>query len=145
MKTLWERNQIWREWILANDKNIQFWRKVNLANLANFSGNSPNSPKFLFAKISSLKVNVWFGSLFIFRCGILLLQSSVPLKHQVSAKCFCFIFNSEIRNLSPMILKMTDTIFISRQDSLFTRANYLWCVFLKVKLYFFKSPLYLFI
>ena len=50
-------NQIWRELILANNLKIQFWREEILAKLDHFLGKSPNSPKFLSAKISSLKVS----------------------------------------------------------------------------------------
>jgi len=50
---VYEKNQNWREEILAIEEKIHFWRKEILAD---FGGFLVNPPKFLAAKISSLKV-----------------------------------------------------------------------------------------
>ena len=51
-----QKKYIWRELILADRKLYYIWREVILADFGGFLTNPPNPPKFLPAKISSLKV-----------------------------------------------------------------------------------------
>jgi len=53
---VYEKNHNWREEILAIEEKLHFWLEEYLADFGGFLVNPPNLPKFLAAKIPSLKV-----------------------------------------------------------------------------------------